>query len=113
MGPNAQHPLPSPRSTAQTVVTAKARRAAAECVVGKYLSKWAHTRTAVRGEERMNRVRRKMAVFKIEKMVALVTERKRRSYQYALLVRLRCRLHPHTLYRDHVLFPCARKPPPC
>jgi hypothetical protein len=72
------------------VVAAKARRAAAERVVGKCLSKWAHTRVAARGEQLMNRVRRKMAVFKIEKMVKLVTERKRRPYQYQLLVRSAC-----------------------
>ncbi len=50
------------------------------------MSKWAHTRVAERGQQVMNRVRRKMAVFKIEKMVKLVTERKRRPYQYQVLV---------------------------
>jgi hypothetical protein len=81
----------------QNVVAAKARRAAAERVVGKCLSKWAHTRVAARGEQLMNRVRRKMAVFKIEKMVKLVTERKRRPYQYQLLVRrpFVCMCCPH------------------
>ena len=68
------------------VVASKARRAAAERVVGKCLSKWAHVRVANKGEQLLNRVRRKMAVFKIQKM--LVTGRKKRPYQYRLMVTL-------------------------
>jgi hypothetical protein len=72
--------------TTVDVVRSKARRAAAERVVGTCLSKWAHVRKAEKGQQLMNRVRRKMAVFKIEKLVMTVTSRKRRPYQYKLMV---------------------------
>ncbi len=83
----------------QHVVRSKARRAAAERVIGKCLSKWANTRvppppvqttgaSSSQGQQTLNRVRRKMAIFKIQKLVVTVTSRKRRPYQYQLLVRL-------------------------
>jgi hypothetical protein len=66
------------------VVKANARRAAAERVIGNYLISWAHQRRDDRNEATLNRVRRKVAVHKIE--TVYITTKKRRLYHYALMV---------------------------
>lgn len=68
------------------VVRAEARHAAAERVVGNYLMAWAHQRRDDKKAATLNRVRRKMAVAKIENVY--VTSSKRRRYHYALMVRV-------------------------
>ena len=73
------------------VVEAQARRAAAERVLGNYLVSWAHKRRDDKESAKqatLNRVRRKVAVHKIEHVY--LTARKRRLYHYALLVRCSC-----------------------
>ena len=73
--------------TTTEVVVANARRAAAERVVGNYLTSWAHKRkdekAAVKSEQ-LNRIRRRVALHKIETMYVMA--KKRRLYHYALMV---------------------------
>lgn len=73
--------------TTTEVVVANARRAAAERVVGNYLTSWAHKRKdekAAAKSEQLNRVRRRVALHKIETMYVMA--KKRRLYHYALMV---------------------------
>ncbi len=73
--------------TTTDVVVANARRAAAELVVGNYLTSWAHKRRDEKDagkKEQLNRVRRRVATHKIQTMYIMV--KKRRQYHYALMV---------------------------
>ena len=73
--------------TTTEVVVANARRAAAERVVGNYLTSWAHKRKdekVAAKSEQLNRIRRRVALHKIETMYVMA--KKRRLYHYALMV---------------------------